>query len=69
MPATRSQTVQSKDAKKVITVRTATFEPAGEGGNAADRNGDAAGRSRDFRIRRRGAVEERAAGTDRGARS
>ena len=29
------QTVQSSDAKKVITVRTATFAAAGEGGSAA----------------------------------
>jgi len=29
------QTVQSTDAKKVITVRTASFPAAGEGGNAA----------------------------------
>ena len=29
------QTVQSMDAKKVITVRTASFPAAGEGGNAA----------------------------------
>ena len=28
------QTVRSKDAKKVITVRTSTFQAAGEGGNA-----------------------------------
>ena len=28
------QTVQSKDAKKVITVRTAAFQVTGEGGNA-----------------------------------
>ena len=28
------QTVKSKDAKKVITVRTSTFQPAGEGGSA-----------------------------------
>lgn len=28
------QTVKSKDAKKVITVRTSTFQAAGEGGNA-----------------------------------
>jgi electron transfer flavoprotein alpha subunit len=28
------QTVQSKDAKKVITVRTAAFQATGEGGNA-----------------------------------
>ena len=29
------QTVQSRDAKKVITVRTASFKAAGEGGSAA----------------------------------
>src|SRR5919112_1752235 len=29
------QTVQATDAKKVITVRTAAFQPAGEGGSAA----------------------------------
>ena len=29
------QTVQSKDAKKVITVRTASFKAAGEGGSAS----------------------------------
>jgi electron transfer flavoprotein alpha subunit len=29
------QTVQSGDAKKVITVRTSAFQPTGEGGNAA----------------------------------
>ena len=29
------QTVRSKDAKKVITVRTSTFQPAGDGGTAA----------------------------------
>jgi len=29
------QTVQSTDAKRVITVRTATFQPAGEGGSAS----------------------------------
>jgi electron transfer flavoprotein alpha subunit len=29
------QTVQSTDAKKVITVRTAAFQPTGEGGSAA----------------------------------
>jgi electron transfer flavoprotein alpha subunit len=28
------QTVKSKDGKKVITVRTSTFQPAGEGGSA-----------------------------------
>jgi electron transfer flavoprotein alpha subunit len=29
------QTVRSKDAKQVITVRTSTFQPTGEGGTAA----------------------------------
>src|SRR5918997_582167 len=29
------QTVQATDAKKVITVRTAAFQPAGEGGSAS----------------------------------
>src|SRR5262249_10257148 len=29
------QTVRSKDAKKVMTVRTTVFQPAGEGGSAA----------------------------------
>jgi electron transfer flavoprotein alpha subunit len=32
------QTVKSKDAKKVITVRTSTFAAAGEGGNAPVEN-------------------------------
>jgi len=32
------QTVKSKDAKKVITVRTSTFQPAGEGGSAPVEN-------------------------------
>ena len=36
------QTVQSTDAKKVITVRTASFAAAGEGGNAAIEIGQAA---------------------------
>ncbi|RRB43603.1 FAD-binding protein, partial [Escherichia coli] len=31
-------TVQTKDAKKVITVRTSTFAAAGEGGSAAIEN-------------------------------
>ena len=35
------QTVKSKDAKKVITVRTSTFQATGEGGSAADRERDA----------------------------
>ena len=29
------QTVKSKDAKRVITVRTSTFQPTGEGASAA----------------------------------
>jgi electron transfer flavoprotein alpha subunit len=36
------QTVKSKDAKKVITVRTSTFAAAGEGGNATVENAAAA---------------------------
>jgi electron transfer flavoprotein alpha subunit len=36
------QTVQSSDAKKVITVRTSTFQAAGEGGSAAVENASAA---------------------------
>ncbi len=37
------QTVQATDAKKVITVRTATFQAAGEGGSASVESIDAAG--------------------------
>ncbi len=36
------QTVKSKDAKKVITVRTSTFQAAGEGGSASVDNAAAA---------------------------
>jgi electron transfer flavoprotein alpha subunit len=36
------QTVKSKDAKKVITVRTSTFAAAGDGGSAAVENAAAA---------------------------
>ncbi len=36
------QTVQSTDAKKVITVRTASFQAAGEGGSAPVENASAA---------------------------
>src|ERR1044072_3401634 len=36
------QTVKSKDAKKVITVRTSTFQATGEGGSAAVENATAA---------------------------
>jgi electron transfer flavoprotein alpha subunit len=48
--------VQSTDAKKVITVRTASFE-ARRGRQRADRAGRAAGRSRPVELRRRGTVE------------
>ncbi len=37
------QTVQSSDKKKVITVRTASFQAAGEGGSASVENAEAAG--------------------------
>src|SRR5437016_9082869 len=36
------QTVKSKDAKKVITVRTSTFQATGEGGSAAVENASSA---------------------------
>ena len=35
------QTVRSKDAKKVITVRTSTFQAAGDGGCGRGRDGGA----------------------------
>ena len=38
------QTVKSTDAKKVITVRTSTFQATGEGGSA--QRGECAGRGR-----------------------
>ena len=57
MPATRIQTVQSTDAKKVITVRTAAFQAAGEGGSAPVETVAGRGRSRPLDLRRRGAVE------------
>ena len=56
------QTVKSKDAKKVITVRTASFAAAGDGGSAASRDGVAARRSRPVVVRRRGAVQVRTPG-------
>ena len=37
------QTVQSSDKKKVITVRTSTFQAAGEGGSASVENAEDAG--------------------------
>ena len=42
------QTVQSTDAKKVVTVRTAAFPAAPETGSAADRDGGRRGRSGSF---------------------
>ena len=60
------QTVKSKDAKKVITVRTSTFQAAGEGGSAAGRERDRRGRSRPVELRRRGAVEVGAPRADLG---
>jgi electron transfer flavoprotein alpha subunit len=59
------QTVQLADAKKVITVRTAGFQAPGEGGSAPIEP-VARGGSRAFRLRRRGAVEVRAARADLG---
>jgi electron transfer flavoprotein alpha subunit len=37
------QTVQSSDKKKIITVRTSTFQAAGEGGGASIENAEGAG--------------------------
>ena len=51
------QTVKSKDAKKVITVRTSTFQAAGEGGSAPVENVGGRGRSGTVVFRRRGTVE------------
>jgi electron transfer flavoprotein alpha subunit len=36
------QTVRAKDAKRILTVRTAAFQPAGDGGSAPVENVDAA---------------------------
>jgi electron transfer flavoprotein alpha subunit len=36
------QTVRAKDAKKILTVRTAAFQPAGDGGSASVEKFDAA---------------------------
>ncbi len=58
------QTVKSTDAKKVITVRTSTFQAAGEGGSAPVEERDGCGRSGAFELRRRGIVEVRPPGTD-----
>ncbi|MBO0664463.1 electron transfer flavoprotein subunit alpha/FixB family protein [Jiella sp. MQZ9-1] len=54
------QTVKSKDAKKVITVRTSSFQASGEGGSAEIAPVDAAGNPALSRF-----VEERLAESDR----
>ena len=51
------QTVQSKDAKKVITVRTSAFQATGEGGSAPIETVAAAADPGISSLRRRGAVE------------
>ncbi len=62
-------TVKSSDAKKVITVRAASFDPvAAEGGSASIEAGRSWRNARHFQIRLRRAVQKRAAGTDRRAR-
>ena len=60
------QTVKSKDAKKVITVRTSTFAAAGDGGSAVGRECRLGGRSRPLHLRRRGSGQERPSRTDLG---
>ena len=60
------QTVKSDEPKKVITVRTASFQAAGEGGSAAIEEVAGGGRSGPFDLRRGPAVGERPAGTDLG---
>ena len=55
------QTVKSSDPKKVITVRTSTFQAAGEGGSAQRGECERCGRSGAVVIRRRGTVEIRPA--------
>ena len=62
-------TVKSADAKKVITVRAASFDPvAAEGGSAPIEPVAGARAAHHVALRLRRAVEERAAGADRGAR-
>ena len=53
------QTVKSKDAKKVITVRTSTFQAAGEGGSAPSRTPPPPADPGLSIVRRRGVVEDR----------
>ena len=44
------QTVKSSDAKKVITVRTSTFQASGQGGGAGVETCDGGGRPRPVRL-------------------
>ena len=61
-------TVKSADAKKVITVRAASFDPvAAEGGSAPVEAAPTRGRSGPVHLPRRRDRQVRAAGTDRGA--
>ena len=60
------QTVQSTDAKKVITVRTAVVPGGRRGRLGADRDGRRRRRSRPLDLRRRGAVEVRPSRADLG---
>ena len=60
------QTVQATDAKKVITVRTASFASAPEGGSATVETIPAAADPRSFDLRQGRAVGLRPSGTDLG---
>ena len=60
------QTVKSSDAKKVITVRTSTFQAAGRGRLGAGRERGGGERPGAVVLRRRGIVEVGPAGTDLG---
>ena len=61
-------TVKSSDSKKIITVRAASFDPvAADGGNAPTEAVTVGELPGAVQIRLGGAVQERAAGTDRGA--
>ena len=59
-------TVQSLDAKKVITVRTTGFDAAGAGGSAAIESHRRGGRQRPVELRRQRDRQERPARTDGG---
>ncbi len=60
------QTVKSKDAKKVITVRTSTFAAAGDGGSAAVENATSVNDPGLVELCWRGGRQERPSGTDFG---